>query len=169
MSFYCKTCETFHEHFPLDLAFQKPDEYFEIAKDEVNQRIWLNDAFNADICMIDNYKFFIRGILPFPIIDTNDKFRFGIWVQVKEENCKRYYELWETNDASKEPSFDGVISNKLPHFEQSRGLAVTIKFQSNNQRPLFYLDTPKQDISIKQKTGVTMDEVHNFLKGQVKL
>ena len=56
--FVCGTCGKEHSSLPMDLAHRKPLDYFEIPESQRAERIWIND----DLCVIDDERFFIRGV-----------------------------------------------------------------------------------------------------------
>ncbi len=70
-----------------------PDYFFEIPVNEHKGRVEMND----DLCIIDDKYFFIRGNIEIPIIDTNQKFIWDVWVSLSEENFDKINDFWEMN------------------------------------------------------------------------
>src|SRR5215471_12671166 len=62
MSYRCSSCGEIHEGLP-DLGFNVPDPWFNVPEDERANRIKLD----ADLCVIDDQEFYIRGVVQIPI------------------------------------------------------------------------------------------------------
>ncbi|MGH7140019.1 MAG: DUF2199 domain-containing protein [Pirellulales bacterium] len=58
--FFCHTCGQFHPELPMDFGADAPAPYYSIPEEEREARCELN----ADLCVIDQNSFFIRGCNP---------------------------------------------------------------------------------------------------------
>ena len=63
----CSICNAIHDEVPMDIAYARPEHYFEIPQAERDQRAWFNDDSNADVCVIDQRVFLVRCVLPVPV------------------------------------------------------------------------------------------------------
>ena len=159
--FVCGTCGKEHGSLPMDLAYRKPLDYFKIPKAERGERIWIND----DLCVIDEERFFIRGVLPVPVRggDVEDEFRWGVWVEVEEASFRRYLELWEVADPD-EPPFPCRLSAMLPGYPDTDTLEANAQLRGPNDRPVIYLRVEDHPLVREQKSGITMARVHDILE-----
>src|SRR5215470_4952373 len=106
----CSTCNEVHKGFP-DLAFWAPYFFEELTEAERTARGRLSE----DLCTLDNKHFFIRAMLEIPILGTEDRFGWGIWVSLSETNFHRYVEFFETDRPDGEGPYFGWFSNRLPY------------------------------------------------------
>ncbi len=93
MKYKCSICGKEHNALPLDMAYHRPADYFKVPRAECADRIWFDAETNPDLCVIDNFRFYIRGVLAVPIQNVADEFRWGTWAEVEEQNFNRYLEL----------------------------------------------------------------------------
>jgi hypothetical protein len=47
----CSICDEEHDEITMDIAYARPQHYFEIPEDERDQRARFNDETNADVCI----------------------------------------------------------------------------------------------------------------------
>ena len=57
-TFICGTCGKEHPSLPMDPAYRKPLDYFEIPEAQRAKQIFIDD----DLCVIDDEMFLIRGV-----------------------------------------------------------------------------------------------------------
>jgi hypothetical protein len=160
--FVCGTCGKEHGSLPMDLAYRKPLDYFEIPEAQRAERIFIDD----DLCVIDEGRFFIRGVLPVPVHDgddAEDEFRWGVWVEVEEASFRRYLELWDAADPE-EPPFRCRLSAVLPGYPDTDTLEGDARLRGANARPVIYLRAEDHPLAREQKSGITMSRVHEILE-----
>ena len=95
--FKCSTCDEIHKGIP-SFGTKAPNYYYSIPKNEISERVFLT----TDTCVIDNENFFVRGCLEFPVIGYLEKFSFGAWVSLSEENFYRFEELYDKENRENE-------------------------------------------------------------------
>ena len=157
--FVCDICGKFHAELPLDLAYQRPADYFKVPEGERATRIKIND----DVCIVDGKEFYIRGVLALPIREQEEEFRWGVWVQIDEQSFRRYLELWDTESVVDEPQLAGRLSGGIKYYSDSDMLEVTVQLQPKNQRPRFWVVSDQHSLGIAQRMGITMNDVHSFI------
>jgi hypothetical protein len=163
-SFKCGTCGKVHIGLPMDMAYKNPGGYFEVPAKERAARIYNND----DVCVIDDSKFYIRGILPIPIVDSDDEFRWGLWAKVEESDFKIYSEYWDGNIPEDLPPLNGHLSGEMKDYPESDMTPIKIYLQSDNQRPFFKVLSNDSQLGIDQRKGITMEKVHSFVEPLLK-
>jgi hypothetical protein len=159
MPYQCAICGKEHDSLPMDIAFQKPEAYFRIPEAQRARRI----KINADLCVIDDQRYFIRGLLPVPVLGTDQRFGWGMWAQVARKDYQRYRQLWNV-DASAEPPFRGTLSASVPGYADLETLEVDIFPGKAADRPLFRLLPSDHLLAQEQMHGITMDRVHEILE-----
>jgi hypothetical protein len=156
--FQCATCGRQHDHLPRDIAYRRPDAYFDVPEDERERRVQLSD----DLCMIDEETFMIRGILYVPVSDGG-QFGWGVWAAVSRDDYCIYLDAWENDTEDETPPFVARIDNEIAPYPGSRGLDVTVKLQSGGQRPRFTVITDSHPLGADQRAGVTDEQAHSFV------
>lgn len=158
-SYECGVCGKFHAGLPMDMAYKNPANFFKIPPNERSARINSTD----DICVIDNKEFYIRGILPIPVIDSNDEFRWGVWARVEEDDFKNYLQYWDGHIPKNAPSLNGYLSGGIKDYPDSDMVEVQIHLQPDDQRPIFRALSSEHQLGFDQQNGVTMEKVHSFV------
>ena len=158
-SWKCGLCNQEHEEFPLDVAYLKPQHYFEIPPGEVADRVRINE----DICVIDDQIFLIRGFLPLPIIESGQVFGWGVWALTERENFERYFQLFE-EDASREQPFRGFLSATMPPYPNTHLLPVSIQLAAAKDRPIFTVIPKDHPLYEEQTSGITLARAHEIVR-----
>lgn len=155
----CAICGKVHEELPLVLAFKRPADFFKVPEAEQAARIKIND----DLCVIDGREFLIRGVLEIPIPESADTFDWGVWAGIAQDDFERCIDLWDSEEAHLEPAFSGTLSGGLPPYPESDGLAIRIQLRSDNDRPLFIVESSTHPLGFDQKNGISLAKAHSFL------
>ena len=159
-TFKCATCGKFHVGLPMDMAYKNPGRYFEIPAKERNTRIY----FSTDICVIDDSEFYIRGVLPIPVVNSDDEFRWGLWAKVDKDDFDTYSKYWDGNLPDNLPALHGSLSGSMKDYPDSNMTSVEIHLQSGDQRPVFKVISDENSLGIDQRKGITMEKVHSFVE-----
>lgn len=61
----CSICGETHPIDELELAYRRPDAAAILTEDERAQRV----RENADLCVIDGERFFVRAVLPLAVVE----------------------------------------------------------------------------------------------------
>jgi hypothetical protein len=80
-----------------DTRFGWPDAVFELPERERTEGSWLNDEDprKADFLMVPGVGSFVRALLPVPLTE-GFSIRFGVWLEVDDDQWSRTYEDWWT-------------------------------------------------------------------------
>jgi hypothetical protein len=159
-SFVCGTCSEEHEGLPFDYGFGLPDEVY--ALDYIQR--YLRSRSNADVCTLDESRYFLRGVLPVPFTAKELTFGLGIWVEVPMSQHDLYVAGFH-DDLSDNPAFVGHIANEIQGFG-ALNLPVEVRFRSGNDRPEFRFP-PGADhlLAREQRLGITAQRHHEILEG----
>lgn len=157
--FTCNICGKVHDELPLDIAYKHPADYFKIPEEERSTRIKLD----ADVCVIDNEEYYIRGILALPIAGAAQEFCWGLWSKIGERDLRWYVKNWNLEKYEEKINFPGLLSGGIKFYEGSDLLDVRIHPQPGNLRPRFEVVDKEHPLGIAQRNGITMIDVHNFV------
>ena len=160
VGFTCSVCGQVHPGLPMDLAYQRPADYFKVPAAERARRVKLT----SDLCVIDETEFYIRGVLALPVKDSTDEFRWGVWARVEASDFARYVELYDVEVVDDEPPFHGRLSGGIKSYPGSDMLEVTVHLQSGGQRPLFVVVDKAHPLGSDQAEGISMERVHGFIE-----
>lgn len=144
----------------MDIAQQRPVDYFAIPPDERERRVHIT----SDLCSIDDERYFIRGYLPLPVHDNEQEFGWGVWAEVAAPSFFRYLELYETN-GSDEPPFRGRLAADLGCYQPSTyQLPIQVQPRRAEDRPLLiFPNHVHHPLASEQRTGITMERVYEIL------
>jgi hypothetical protein len=143
----------------MDIAFAKPADYFLIPAKQRQRRCTLT----SDLCVIDERRFYLRGILYVPVNGAKKRFGWGLWARVSKRTFHRYLELYYA-DGTEEPPFRGHLSvEDKPGYEGLNGNVVRIQFRTASDRPQFTLGRSKNRLYREQQQGITLHRVHEIV------
>ena len=165
MSFVCATCGRSHDGVSLDTGFQLPDEVWAMPERERADRA----HFTSDLGELEK-RFFLRGFLAVPLSQRDDVYGWGVWVEVDAAHFQRYLDLFES-DASDEPLCPGVLSNELPTYPKSAGLAVLVQFGRKTERPsISFPADAAHRLAQEQRQGMSEARLHEILisRGEIE-
>lgn len=144
----------------MDFGPDAPAPYDSIPEEEREARCELN----ADLCVIDEGEFFIRGCLEIPVVDGPRPFVWLVWTSLSEQSFKRTAEIWEMPGRENEPPFFGWLCNSLPLYPETLLLKTNVHTRPLGQRPLVELELTDHPLAIEQRTGITMDRVREIVE-----
>lgn len=157
---HCKQCGKQHEEIDTQIAFGKPDAYFEVPEAEREKRVFLT----TDICDIDGERLFVRGVLQIPV-HGHEHFAWGIWVEMGSADFDRYVALYESSNQANEPPLHGHIATAIPVYRKSSlGVPVGVQLTGPTTRPLFFVEAGVEHvIAEEQSDGINVDRLNDFL------
>lgn len=156
MAYRCTTCGKVHDDLPHPGA-DKPDPWWNVPEHEREGRIYLT----ADVCVIDDVQFFIRGVIEIPVHDYPEPFAFGAWVSQKRENFQTYLENWTSKDIG---PFFGWLSTRIAFYEEDTFLLKTMAyFRGEKLRPFIELEPTEHPLAIDQRNGITLEKAWDIV------
>jgi hypothetical protein len=148
--FACTKCGDHHEDIPLSIGFALPDFANKVPVWEKGLRI----NSTEDWAIVDEKHHYLRACLEVPVIGSPDKFVFGVWCAIGEEDFYAIMELWETEGREKEEPFDVTIANTIPCYEETLGLAADLHLQKVGDRPLLKVKSSVHPLCVQQIKGM---------------
>jgi len=151
----CQCCGKQFSTLPLDFACKVPDYWLGIPEAEREAR----GKLSSDVCMVDNTYIFVRGCLEIPVIDTDDKFVWGVWVSVSKQSFKRIDDLWDTQVVEDEPPLFGWLNNNLRPYPPTLSLKTNVHLRGGGIRPFIELEPTDHPLAIEQREGISLERV----------
>ena len=156
MHYFCSCCGQIHEGMP-DVVFDRPLQAQAIPEAECAARLRLD----ADLCVIDEEYYFIRGVIELPIHGLEETFGIGAWLSLKPKNFRIYAE--NMTDSNIGPFF-GWLSNEIPLAAESTiNLKARAHFRGGDLRPSIELEPTDHPLAVAQREGISLDEAWRFI------
>jgi hypothetical protein len=112
--------------------------------------------------MIDEKHWFIVGNLEIPILGSEERFSWDVWVSLSEQNMKRAAQLWETPGRESEPAYFGWLSTLLPGYPETLHLKTMVHTRAVGRRPLVELEPTDHPLAVEQRQGITWERVQEI-------
>ena len=151
MGFVCSVCGEFHAERMLDIRLSLPDPIFALDDEERRARAWLAD----DFAVLDEDRFFVRGLLELPILELGSRFGYGTWVEVGGDEFRQLLEHWQ--DPDQFAPVKGTVANELAPYVGTEGLPATLSPVSVDTLPSVTLDDAAHPLVADQQAGITAD------------
>jgi hypothetical protein len=143
---------------PLDWAYDSPV-YWDgpRSKDDMlseDLSIWTDD--------VGRVNYFIRGVLYIPIVDSDERFGYGVWSSLSEESFGRIYDLWDDPKRVEEPPYFGWLSNSITGYPDTLNLPLDVVVEQIDKRPSLVLHDGDHPLVAEQRDGITMERVREI-------
>lgn len=158
--FKCSDCGKAHPVTDIELTFRRPDEIAALSSDEIEERCNYSD----DIYILDDERYFIRGLIPLPVHDSGTPYCIGTWAEVSLEAFTRIYELWESDSQASEPAFDGQLANSIPSIPGSFGVMLKINLTGPTTRPSFIVNDAGSQLAQQQSMGISRHRAYEYTR-----
>ena len=154
----CGCCGKDLGEITMDKGYQMPDEIWGLSETEREERAQID----SDLGRLDE-RYFMRGVAYLPILETDEFFGWGIWVEVPQKKFFDYVDKYN-EDNSGTLGFIGLVANQIPSYDNTLGLEVTVQLGSDTQRPTFLFMDKDHLLFSEQSRGVSIERVHGFNK-----
>jgi hypothetical protein len=155
IGYQCATCGQWHAELPFAWHLEQPDLVLSIPEVERSSRVQLS----SDQCVIDHDSFFIRGLIEIPVLDTAEKFAWGVWISLSAASFGRADDLWSEEGRESEPPYFGWLSNEVPLYPSTLNLKTKVHSRPIGQRPSIELEPTDHPLAIEQREGITVARV----------
>jgi hypothetical protein len=154
----CRRCGKYHAELPLHYGAPAPVAWFAVPEAERAQRCTLT----ADQCVIDGRYFFIVGNLELPVIGSDERFSWDVWVSLSAPNYERTCELWNHPGRESEPPYFGWLSTSLPDYPETVHLKTLVHTRPVGVRPWIELEPTAHPLAVEQREGITLERVREI-------
>ncbi|HZS24833.1 MAG TPA: DUF2199 domain-containing protein [Gaiellaceae bacterium] len=156
MTWHCATCGSEHTDLPLDWHYDAPA-YWDGPRGE-------HDELTDDLCLWTDDGgsecFFIRGLLPLPVLGAEATFNYGVWSSLSEASFRHVLRTWDDPSRTGESHF-GWLSNAIADFPATLSLPLDVVTGEPGIRPRFILHDGDHPLVAAQRRGVTLDWVRD--------
>jgi hypothetical protein len=153
-SYNCPCCERSFSGI-FDIGFDHPDPWPHGHRGASGQDELIvgEDRLGTDLCRFDGH-LFVRSVLYLPVRGSGERFGFGCWGSLSDENFDTYVE-----DTLGEAVFEGAFSwlaNSLPCFESTDPLPCNMTPGAEGQRPSLWVQEG-HPLFEAQQDGISFD------------
>ncbi len=114
-------------------------------------------AYGRDFCAYEDPQgqrfHFARAVLLVPIQGCDDPFVWGVWVQFRSDDYRRYLDAYEQTDA--QFSFDAWIGNTLPVYPPTDGMPVQLVSRPGQQLATLRIPPGDHRLALDFNEGIT--------------
>lgn len=159
----CSVCGGIHHVEEIELCCHRPDLIVALPIETRAEICKESD----DLCALwgaedSMNRYFIRGIIPLHVHERDQPYNLGVWVEIAKQQFDRYLELWDSEDISKEPMFQGILANQIPFHKDSIGLQVTVRFSKYPSRPTFHISPTDHLLYLEQIRGISPHQAYMY-------
>jgi hypothetical protein len=128
---------------------------------------YLRTRINADLCTLDESRYFLRGHLHLPFVAGGD-FGWGVWVEVSHDHHD-VYAGQIVAEAEGEPTtqyrLEGRLANAIPGYRKTLGVPVHVLLREAKQRPSLWLPSgARHALAREQAGGISAARHHELLE-----
>ena len=158
--FRCTQCGNMHRGV-FDLAPDAPDLWQGGMKRSANAA-FLDGPPGAslcsdDFCVIEGDRYFIRCVLPVPLIGAGDRtFSFGVWCLVFDDDFERYRSTFDDGNQSHLGPFKARIGNRLKPFNAMNARCI-LRLKDGRNRPDVEVTEADHPLQVAQSAGLDFD------------
>lgn len=147
----CAHCGVAHPPSEMEPTFKRPDDYF-YCTTPVYRKSWATQSF----CILNERRFFVRGVLPVRIVDQGTVFNIGVWAEVDDDTFIWARKHYRPRDFVRASLFWGRLANDMGRYlpGQSIGARVAIRF-NRHTAPSFFLRMSGHPFEAEQRAGIT--------------
>jgi hypothetical protein len=105
-------------------------------------------------------RYFVRGVLEIPIVDSEDVFRYGVWTTLSAASCEAAQAAYRANGEA--GPFFGWLSNRISHYPSTLNLKTQVHVRAD-VRPSIVLEHTEHPLALEQHHGITMERVKQII------
>ncbi|MEV4868584.1 DUF2199 domain-containing protein [Streptomyces syringium] len=118
---------------------------------------------SSEQCVIQAQHYFVKGLIEIPVIGSDDVFSWTVWVSLSRESFARSADRWDTPGREAEEPYFGWLSTDLCLYSPTTiNLKTRVHTRPVGQRPLIELEPTDHPLAVEQRTGITVDRVHEI-------
>lgn len=151
MPFVCSVCGEHHDERLLDIRLGLPHDVHLLDADERTRRAWLAD----DFAVLDDERFFVRGLLELPITELHSRFAYGSWVEVSMADFQELMRHW--HDDEQFQSVECTVANELEPYRDTVGLRATLRATAADKLPAIELAAAPHELVEAQRHGISLE------------
>jgi hypothetical protein len=150
MGFVCSVCGEHHAERMLDIRVSLPDPIYDLVADDRKRRAWLAD----DFAVLDDSRFFVRGLLEIPIPELESRFGYGTWLEVEQSEFQQLLQQWKHPEQF--APVIGALANELGPYTGTTGLLATLHPTTPDKLPSVDLEDSEHELVTDQQNGISV-------------
>ena len=155
----CDHCGEDHPIEEIELAFRRPDVAAALSQEERERRV----DENADLCVLDGDRFFVRAVLPLPLDGGSSVYNIGLWVEVEQGSFEKIYALWDDDAQAEQAPFQAWIANQVPHQQPTTiGLEGRLQLTGSTTRPKVLVAESTHPLYQEQVNGISTHRAFQY-------
>ncbi len=87
-------------------------------------------------------------------VSDDDHFRYGVWVEVSEDDFWKIDDLWE-DPRLLELTVDGTLDTDLPDHRGSRGVPARLRWRDLETQPAVEILDGSHPLALEQRDGIS--------------
>jgi hypothetical protein len=135
----------------LDIRFGLPGAIHDLTDEERAGRTRLTD----DFAVLDDNRFYVRGLLELPIPELESHFGYGVWLEIEQPDFAHLLKHWKDPDQSEFPGTPGLLANELEPYAPTNGLRVLLQPVSADLLPSVAVLDAAHPLAIDQQSGIS--------------
>jgi hypothetical protein len=171
----CGSCEEWHTGPCLDFGYSRP---YYWRKELENAYRWsflpsgnlekLSKSFlDEDYCAIDDEHFFVRGIIPLPILGAAEDLCWGVWGSLSRQNFETMLKTGDDANSADIPAIFSWLSTSIPEYPDTLSLKMHVHIQGPKLRPHFELEPSDHPLSQEFHHGISPERVREIMLGRL--
>lgn len=154
----CSTCGKWHDDAPAAWHFDAPASYASASEDERAA-----SRLTADRCELDGGRYFLKALLPVPVVDDDRTFEWGLWVEMDPDDYADAVESWEEPGREDRVPYAVTMDNALPapHGPALRRPAQ-LRVRPVGERPIVEIPDAEDPLAVEQSTGIAVSELQRL-------
>lgn len=151
----CPLCGEHHAPLPLSFSAKAPSAVNAIAPEERDRRVQIT----ADLCVIDQQRYFLRGRILLPLPEVPEPFIWGVWAEISAEDFFRTHRNWTTAGREADPPFAGRLATEIPFYPGTEELQLRVHTRPVGERPHFHVTNTLHPLAREQRDGLSLERV----------
>lgn len=155
----CPQCGKDLPDLPLCYATEAPWRMLGVTESEFDKRVELS----ADLCVVDEKFFFVRGHIEIPVLDTPSRFAWSVWCSLSEQSFRHLCERWDDAGRDQDPPYFGWLTSLLPGYPETLHMKTSVQSRDVGVVPLVTVFEPAEHPLVhEQGAGISMARIHEF-------
>lgn len=155
-TYVCSGCGQSHEGLPLVWGPDLPIDATEVPQVERRRRV----RADADGCVLDRTRFFVRGCLDLPILHEPQVFQWLVWVEVSRSAYGTMRSRWRQLRGRPFPETSGALAVSLGYASPTRGLSVLLTDGGSWMRPRVRVPDTSHPLGSEQHIGLSLETAY---------
>ncbi len=161
MGYTCTVCGAYHDSELRDIRMTLPEPVFRLDEQARDERAWVGEdssVLHGD----DGERYFVRGLLELPLRNADDRFAYGVWVEVDAGEFAVLGELWHDPEGHRHEPVTGTLANELTPYRDTVGLPVGLRLRDVRVLPLVELSAGEHPLVRDQRAGISDHHAHEL-------